>query len=223
MKKNIEKPESLKDWQKMFANIYGEKNKRDYTSAELLLHIVEESAKVAEGLRKENNSEISDCLPQLFAWFFAFCNEMKIDLEKVVWHKYPGICPYCFKESNCMCITEEKKYHSPDELDNFRKQRNRVPLSLEDWQDMFRRIYGSINKTVWQKGVFLHFLEEIGEISKAFRLREKQNLQDEIADAFAWLMAFSNKLEFKLEDIIYKTYPGKCDVCRKEKCECPPV
>lgn len=211
-------PVSLDDWQRMFAYIYDEKDKRDYTLADILLHIQEEAAKIDEGIRKEDGSEIRNAVPHLFCWILSFCNMAGIDAEQAIWAKYPAICPYCNREENCMCITEDEKPHQW-----FRNEGGRMPASLDDWQEMFQRIYGRINKTTWVIQVWLHVHEELGELSREFRLEETSNAREELADCFAWLVAFCNKLGIKLNESTWEIYPGVCSVCKQDKCQCPKV
>jgi NTP pyrophosphatase (non-canonical NTP hydrolase) len=203
----------------MFREIYQEKNERDYSAADLLLHIAEEAALIDEALRKEKLEEISQPLARLVAWLFAFCNMMDVDIQETVWQKYQGICPYCGKEENCMCITytdtqkPKQRYCNP---------RGKIPSTLGEWQRMFEKIYGKINKMMWLIQVWLHFHEELGELSRAFRLGNPK-MKEEVADVFAWLVAFANKTKINLEEILWKQYPGRCNYCGKEKCICSKV
>ena len=211
-------PVSLKEWQKMFADIFGKKNRKDYSAADLLLHIEESASKIDEGLRKEKKTEFITPLSRLFSWFLAFATEIEIDIEKTVWDKYQGICPYCGAKENCFCIALDTK---PAEW--IRNTEDGIPASLDEWQKMFKRIYGHINKMMWTLQIWLHFHEELGEISEAFRLGQSESLKEEVADAFAWLIAFCNKLNINLGELTYQRYPGKCDRCKREKCECPKI
>lgn len=213
-------PVSLKEWQEMFERIYGEHKKQYWTSESLLLHVVEAGAEITEFLRHQNSEGVISRLPILFKRLIAFCNMMRVDLEEAVWYKYPAICPYCFRTEKCLCITEERVYRERADLDSYRNMSHFRPSSLYEWQDMFSRIYGNINKTVWREMIWFHFEEEVGEVSKAFRLKDTQALQNELADTFAWLMAFCTKLSINLDDLSWQEYPGICNECKKEKCEC---
>ena len=209
---------SLKKWQKMLEDIYGKKNRRDYTCADILLHVQEEAAKIDEALRKNSEEDAKSAIPFLFCWLMSFCNMTGIDAEEAVWSKYQGICPYCGREEHCMCITAETK---PEQW--IGNPQGKVPRSLPEWQKMFARIYGRINKTSWPIQVWLHFHEEMGEVSKEFRLGDEVKMREEFADCFAWLMAFCNKLDIDLSTIVWDVYPGKCSHCHEMHCKCPKV
>lgn len=209
---------SLNDWQNIFEKIYGKKDRRDYTAADVLLHVQEEAAKIDEALRKGLENEAIVALPFLFCWLLGFCNMAKINAEKAVWSKYQGICPYCGREKDCMCITAETK---PKEW--IKNPQGKVPESLLEWQEMFTKIYGKINKASWPIQIWLHYHEELGEVSREFRLKEKIKMEEEFADCFAWFIAFCNRLKVSLEDIVWETYPEKCSHCGQEECQCPKV
>ncbi|MCX6760846.1 MAG: hypothetical protein NTZ84_01975 [Candidatus Nealsonbacteria bacterium] len=218
MKKTKERPVSLRDFQEMFKGIYYDKDKRDYTSADLLLHVQEEAAKIDEGMRKTDKSEIVRALPNLFCWLLSFCNMEGIDAESVIFSKYGGCCPYCGKEENCMCITMDQKspyWHASPNASR--------PIAIYGLQEMFKKIYGRINKMAWRIQIWLHVHEELGEFSREFRLRNESEAAEELADCFAWLFAFSNKMGVDLGENIWIVYPGECSVCRAVKCQCPKV
>ena len=146
---------------------------------------------------------------------------ISLNLEDMVWEKYQGLCPYCGVEKNCMCITQDKR-----PMHWFQNPNGTRPTSLDGFQEMFNGIYGKLNRLLPHIAVWLHLQEEIGETSRAFRLLERQGLQmlrNELADVFAWLMAFCNRLQVKLSVLTYDVYPDICDTCRKPRCECPKV
>lgn len=216
------RPRALADWQSMVWYIYNEKDKRDYTPQDLLLHVFEETAKINEGFRKEATAEILESIPGLLIWFLAFCSMADIDLEQAVWRKYHGCCPYCGAGQHCSCISREAK---PTVW--YQNEMAIMPISLSSWQEMFKGIYGRLNALIGLAKVWDHLLEELGETSRAFRLsfrpNDSQELLGEVADAFAWLCSFCNSLKVDLSEIAYAQYPGVCDTCRQPKCACPKV
>ena len=94
------------------------------------------------------------------------------------------------------------------------------PESLKEWQATLKRIYGNINRLESRKRLWFHFMEEIGEISKALRHNNRENLEEECADALAWLLPLCTKLEADLDDLTWNNFPWECKVCHKQKCEC---
>jgi NTP pyrophosphatase (non-canonical NTP hydrolase) len=219
-KEKAKRPVSLQEWQRMAKRIFGKKNEMHYSPQDLLLHIMEETAKISKGFRRHDGdkTELVSNIPYVFFWLLAFCNMAKIDLAEAVWEKYHGGCPYCGAETDCNCIKAKTK------MTSWRKNPNgRMPAGLDDWQKMFARIYGRINKTYWPLVVWLHVLEELGECSQEFRLGRNVELEEELADFFSWLVGYCNRMDVNLAEISWQTYPGACLCCGKSKCECPKV
>lgn len=204
--------------QGMFRDIYGERNKKLYDKRDLLLHVFEEAAAVSESFRKENGDETNVAVARLFGWLFAFLNYCDIDLATAVFEKYHGCCPNCGSEKNCICIGVEAK---PKKW--FRKEDAIMPRTLDEWQGFFGRIFGNVNRVAGEEKCWLHVGEELGEISRATRLEHAQELRHEIADTFAWLVALCNCRRINISNAIISVYPGRCDVCKEEKCRCPKV
>ena len=202
----------------MFRGIYGKRNRAMYSSADILLHVFEETAVVAEVFRKESLEDFASSVARLFGWLIGFCNNEHIDLASAIFRKYHGCCPYCGLKANCMCISSETK---PSKWLPWKYAD--MPDTLPKWQRMFERIYGNVNKVAGRDKCWLHFQEELGEVSRAFRLKERDHLRDELADAFAWLVAFCSNCRLDLENIVLNRYTGKCDTCHSKQCNCPKV
>ena len=214
-------PITLRGWQRMFRDIFYEKDKRDYTAAEILEHVQEEASRIDKGIRKENWAEVIAAIPRFFCWLLSFFNMIGIDAEIAIWRKYQGRCPYCGVERNCGCIALDEK---PDHPDKWVKSLvGTMPASLDDWQNMFFRIFGKINRLVWAMQVWLHVHEELGELSREVRLGNIIEIHYESADCMAWLLGFCNRIGVKLGEATWEVYPGICDVCRQGKCQCPKV
>lgn len=208
---------TLSQIQRMFFDLYAKRNARLYGSPNILLHIFEEASVLAELFRKEEQN-LSVAMARLFAWLLAFCNNEGIQLDQAVFHKYHGACPYCGRAKHCLCISSETKtpVWKRGKIEN-------MPQSLPEWQNMFADIYGRVNKIAGREKCWLHVLEELGEVSAAFRLKRPEYLRDELADVFAWLCAFCNGSKINLESALLGLYPGQCNACGQRKCKCPIV
>lgn len=209
---------TLQQIQTMFFKIFGKRNAKMYGSSNLLLHVFEETAVIAESFRKEDHSAVVPAIARFFGWLVGFCNNEGIDLAAAIFGKYHGCCPYCGRVKHCVCISAETK---PKKW--LQRKNAAMPESLPAWQEMFKNIFGRVNKVAGRDKCWLHLHEELGEVSRAFRLKERKNLQDELADVFAWLCAFCNNSGISLKDAVLQLYGGKCDVCKQEKCCCPRV
>lgn len=151
----------------------------------------------------------------------------------LLWNKYPGMCPVCYwrrtkgdrsREKKpgfsepCDCLLHDvearnqtQKRHYTKALRAFSKdQRRNKPQGIDQWQDMFGRIFAANLRHLTLTNIAFHLLEEIGEVSDAivrmytyseqdFVLGEPSWrqvwLEDELADVSSLLFALVEKLE----------------------------
>lgn len=216
-----QKPNTLSEWQAMFKSIYGDVNS-NLTLAEIWLHLTEEAGEVARDMRKEDFEALSHDLPDVFAWLCSFANCAGISLDDAVWSKYPGICPYCIKARDCVCISEAFQGFESTRLERYRRANPR-PASFDQWTEMFKRIYGNVNQVLWRASIGFHLMEEIGEVAKFLRADDHEAYGIEVADVFAWLLAIPMKMKKELgglDEITWDIYPGVCKRCRQMPCRC---
>lgn len=155
----------------------------------------------------------------------------KIKFSDIIWNKYPELCPICFwrrfKSSGkienilptaCDCLlypvetrdkTQERK-----QLSNLHKYADQhssnKPESVDQWQQMFRRIYEANLRHIDLEDIAFHLLEEVGEVSDAMvrsytyvaeefipgePFWRKTSLESEIADVSSWMFTLINHLE----------------------------
>jgi NTP pyrophosphatase (non-canonical NTP hydrolase) len=94
-------------------------------------------------------------------------------------------------------------------------------LEIKEFQDWIRKIYLERDMKRGSDKTFLWFLEEIGELTRAYRRGESQNLGQEMADVIAWLTSVANLMEIDLEAELLKKYPQMCPLCSSVPCTCP--
>lgn len=85
---------------------------------------------------------------------------------------------------------------------------------------MIRDIYFHRDSQRGLERTFLWFVEEVGELSEALRKGKKEDIEEEFADVFAWLVSLANLAGVDLEKAALKKYPNKCPYCGKNPCEC---
>ena len=56
------------------------------------------------------------------------------------------------------------------------------------FQELIEAIYYARDKARGVDGTLLWFVEEVGELVRAVRRKERQNLEEEFADVYAWLV-----------------------------------
>lgn len=67
---------------------------------------------------------------------------------------------------------------------------------------------------------FVWFTEEIGELARAIRTDDREHLEEEFADVFAWLCTMANLAEIDLEEAAVKKYAKGCPRCGAKPCIC---
>lgn len=214
---------SLDNWVGMFNQIYGKHNLK-LSDEQIWLRMVEEVAGLAEALRKQHITPRNDekgrlqgalaNIPDAFAWLSAFSFRYG-SLEDMTWHKFPGVCPYCFVEKNCVCISQKPSIAGDEgerRLEEYRKAKQNHPITLYGWQEMFDRIYGSANRIQSVEQVGFHLMEEVGEVAKSIRLEDILKLKNELADVLAWIIGITIKSgdlvgeEYRLDNILWERY-----------------
>lgn len=91
---------------------------------------------------------------------------------------------------------------------------------MNEDQKMIDKIYGERDR---QRGVlrtYLWFVEEVGELAESIRKEDRNNIEEEIADVYAWLLSLSNILEIDISKALRKKYDDRCPKCLYEICRC---
>lgn len=151
--------------------------------------------------------------------------DIKPSLVDIVLNKYPQRCFYCWQET-CSCQSsfgaqiEDGQYKSDNKL-YYRMRAKQAykdlgvnkPQSIPDFTAMFKGIYGHKNFDMPIEILAAHFQEEIGEVCKDINQIYDQvllgniygnhqvtheDLEEEIADVFTWLIALYWKIDYIL-------------------------
>jgi NTP pyrophosphatase (non-canonical NTP hydrolase) len=173
---------------------------------------------------------------------------ISVGASDLLWNRYPGICPWCYPKEDrdkleqfdeedrwrpCSCDFEVAGLVKKSEELRARALRTREiamqkghlrPHSIDDWQKMFRSIFGDrlIQMSISEVG--LHLLEEMGEVSDclirmytygekhreqiANEIRARQRrLEDELADVQSWLFALIERIHLHFEGLSKAEFP----------------
>jgi len=236
MKSLETKPKSIKEFQSYIHNLYGEKNSArsiEYIYTYLFRNGAYLSRVIGEKTESKGN------FVKTFSWLFALSSKLNIDLESSFLKKYPDVCPYCLVKP-CICIKTGKKpvnyipeWKVAEEI-GFKYEMARTAnkkMTFDDAVENINDLYPA-NKNIWNVAgptyQFFRILEELGEVHEAYTSfvsgrRKIENVGEEIADVFAWLVSTWGicypKLSLADEFITYYYYG--CPVCSSEKCHCP--
>lgn len=160
----------------------------------------------------------------------------KLEFSDIIWNKYPGICPVCFwrrinsgieiSDDNflkpCDCLIHEVESRDQSRpKDNAKMLRDYAiqyykhkPISVDQWQDMFKNIYQANLRHLSLIDIAFHLLEEVGEVcdamSRMYTYIDKEFchgeppwrqkwLENEIADVSSWVFTLVNSLELMPE------------------------
>jgi len=177
-----------------------------YNNEQILLGLGIEIGNVMETVRKDKRREESKLPGQLvrvYGWWNVFADRCGIDLQEVLWWKYPAACTYCLKDKDCMCGTEHP--HVPNKelvLRGLRADRTKEPVSLSGHQMLHKRLYGWQNDRLVPFQIAAHLAEEFGEVSLELLDGDKESLGDELADIGSWIFALANRFGYQMSDLV---------------------
>ncbi|MBM1154466.1 nucleotide pyrophosphohydrolase [archaeon] len=94
-------------------------------------------------------------------------------------------------------------------------------MDIREFQKLMLRIYGDrdLERGVLKTALWL--VEAVGELMAAVRDGDREKMEVEFADVFAWLCSLANLVDIDLEDVSIKRYRGQCPKCGHTPCRCP--
>ncbi|HEY3361779.1 MAG TPA: MazG nucleotide pyrophosphohydrolase domain-containing protein [Methanosarcina sp.] len=93
-------------------------------------------------------------------------------------------------------------------------------MEISEFQKLMSQLYAHNDRKRGGKATMLWLVEEIGELAEAIRREEPENIEEELADCFAWMGALANLYGVNLEEAFLKKYPGMCPTCKQNPCIC---
>jgi NTP pyrophosphatase (non-canonical NTP hydrolase) len=94
-------------------------------------------------------------------------------------------------------------------------------MDIEEAQDLIRRIYLERDKERGMERTLLRTFQELAELSDAISKElPLKDIEDEVADVFAWVISIANLLDMDLGEVLLEKYNNACSRCRKVPCEC---
>lgn len=92
--------------------------------------------------------------------------------------------------------------------------------SLREFQRRIEKAYLARDEARGLAGTFLWFAEEVGELARALKRGDPQNLREEFADCLAWLSTLASLAGVDLQEAASR-YALGCPRCRATPCRCP--
>lgn len=223
----------------MLDSLYGGSQNYAKTHYEIHSHLTEVCGVFAKHqFKKKDTQQALAFLPKMFAWAVGLLKKVNpngANLEEIILRKFPGVCPYCALRP-CECWRNEKPALNAEQvLLLFRQNAPKVRRSIDDFQQLFRETYEKSwhgDKTVDPiTTVFIRLNEELAEVAEAVRFHHlyPENLENELADFFAWWFALVSCMPNPLgggvilaSELLWNAYPGVCTHCQMLPCYCRP-
>lgn len=92
-------------------------------------------------------------------------------------------------------------------------------MNLNDYQKLIEKIYYDKDSSRGLDKTFNWLVEEIGELSRAIRKKNREKIREEFADCLAWLLSVASILDIDAEEAMAK-YRNGCPKCHATPCEC---
>jgi NTP pyrophosphatase (non-canonical NTP hydrolase) len=94
-------------------------------------------------------------------------------------------------------------------------------MRLRDFQTTMRDTYLERDEQRGVDATFRWLTEEVGELARAVRKGDRDNLEHEFGDVLAWLASLANLLDVDLEAVAQR-YANGCPKCGASPCRCDP-
>lgn len=210
---------TIMQYQDFVGEVYGRPNDRHFSLWDMLSNIERFTMRSLKGIRKNDQSKVKLNLLIALSWFMSTLNRLHIELDDGVWKRFPYLCSYC---ASCPCSCKESGIKERREVpvDDSKK-----PVTLEDFQTMFGKIYPAENRTIEHAGV--HLAEELGEFSETIlaymgehRDESFEEVLVEAADVFSCIVGVFNSLGINVSKELSEMFSNNCHACNKSPCEC---
>lgn len=94
-------------------------------------------------------------------------------------------------------------------------------MEIREFQERIRELYGERDRRRGLFETFAWLVEEMGELSRALRRDDRENLELEFADVAAWLVSVASIVGVDVQDAVQKNYGSGCPRCGENPCGCP--
>ena len=90
---------------------------------------------------------------------------------------------------------------------------------LAAFQAAIEATYGERDRARGLAPTYMWFVEEVGELGRALRKGDAENLREEVGDVLAWLTSLASMAGVSLEDAAAR-YRDGCPRCGESPCAC---
>jgi NTP pyrophosphatase (non-canonical NTP hydrolase) len=93
-------------------------------------------------------------------------------------------------------------------------------MKISDFQALIHDQYFDKDNGRGLDATFIWFVEEVGELARALKSDDPQNLREEFADVLAWLASMASIKGINLEQAAIDKYGKGCPRCLNTPCDC---
>jgi NTP pyrophosphatase (non-canonical NTP hydrolase) len=93
-------------------------------------------------------------------------------------------------------------------------------MEIFDLQRAMRDTYYERDAKRGREATFRWFVEEVGELARAFRHDDPNELRHEFSDVLAWLSSLANLAGVDLDEVASTRYAHGCPKCGRSPCAC---
>lgn len=93
-------------------------------------------------------------------------------------------------------------------------------MRIEEFQRLIERIYYRRDSERGLAGTHMWFCEEVGELTRALRRNDREELEGEFADVLAWLATLASIVGVDLAQAARAKYAKGCPRCESTPCAC---
>lgn len=93
-------------------------------------------------------------------------------------------------------------------------------MNIAEFQKRIEDIYYARDSARGLAGTHMWFCEEVGELTRALRRNQREELEGEFADVLAWLATLASIANVDLEKAAQKKYGRGCPRCHATPCTC---
>ena len=93
-------------------------------------------------------------------------------------------------------------------------------MEVREFQRLIEAIYYDRDAARGLAGTHMWFCEEVGELTRALRRDQRDELEGEFADVFAWMSTLASIAGIDLETAVRNKYGKGCPRCLATPCSC---
>jgi len=93
-------------------------------------------------------------------------------------------------------------------------------MRIQEFQKRIEEIYFERDSARGLAGTHMWFCEEVGELTRALRRGQRDELEGEFADVLAWLSTLASIAGVDLQAAATGKYAAGCPRCRETPCNC---